>query len=58
MSGAALVSLVALLGWLVLVVSAFRAHRIGGRKMLVMALIWGSIFLALTALIAAWGASR
>ena len=46
MSEGALVSLVALLGWLVLVAGAFRAHRIGARKAIVLALIWASIFLA------------
>ena len=46
MSEGALVSLVALLGWLVLVAGAFRAHRIGARKAIVLALIWASIFVA------------
>ena len=47
MTGASLVSLIALLGWLVLAVGAFRAHRIGARRMITYALIWGSIFLAI-----------
>jgi len=45
------VSLVALLGWLVLVIGAFRAHRVGSRKTIVMALAWGAIFLLVTAVI-------
>ena len=46
MSEGALVSLIALLGWLVLVASSYRAHRIGARKAIVTALIWASIFIA------------
>jgi len=45
------VSLVALLGWLALVVGAFRAHRVGRRKAIVMAWAWGAIFLLVTAVI-------
>jgi hypothetical protein len=47
------VSLVALSGWLILMLGAFRSHRIGGRRMLTMALAWGSIFLLVTAVISA-----
>ena len=47
MSEGALVSLVALLGWLVLAGGAFRAHRIGARRMVVYALAWASIFVAI-----------
>ncbi len=46
MSETAIVSLMALTGWLVLVGGAFRAHQVGARKTIVMALAWGSIFLA------------
>lgn len=46
MNAGALVSLVALLGWLILAAGAFRAHRIGARKAIVLALLWASIFLA------------
>ena len=53
MSEAGWVSLIALAGWLILMLGAFRAHRIGGRKTLVMALVWGAIFLLVTAIIAA-----
>jgi hypothetical protein len=52
-SGASWVSLIALVGWLVLSVGAFRGHRAGGRKILVMALTWGAIFLLVTAIISA-----
>jgi len=50
MSEGALVSLVALFGWLVLAGGAFRAHRVGARKLVVYALIWGSIFVAIALL--------
>ena len=50
-----LVSIVALAGWLILAVSAYRSHRISGRKTLTYALIWGSIFLAVAMLFAAVG---
>jgi hypothetical protein len=52
-SGASWVSLIALVGWLILLVGAFRARRVVGRKMLVMALTWGAIFLLVTAIISA-----
>lgn len=45
------VSIVALLGWLILALSAMRAHRIDARKGLVMALAWGAIFLLVVAVI-------
>ena len=46
MNETALISLIALLGWLVLAVGAFRSHRIGGRKMVTMGLTWAAIFVA------------
>ena len=52
MSPAAWASLVAMLGWLVLVVGAFRTHRIGGRRALAMALAWAAIFAFAAMLIA------
>lgn len=55
MSGAALVSIIALLGWLILASSAFRAHRIGARKMIVMGLTWAAIFLAVVFVFARLG---
>jgi len=47
------VSLIALSGWLILVIGAFRARKVGGRKMLTMVLAWGAIFLLVTAIISA-----
>lgn len=44
MNGGALVSVIALIGWLVLVGSAFRAHQVGARRTLVLALTWCAIF--------------
>ena len=38
-------STIALTGWLVLALTAFRAHRIGAKKTVVMALAWIAIFL-------------
>ena len=51
MSPGAWVSLIALSGWLILMVGAFRARRVGGKKMLAMALAWGAIFLLVAAFI-------
>jgi len=48
MSGVSLLSIVAMLGWLVLALGAYRSHQIGAKKSLVMALIWGSLFLGVT----------
>jgi hypothetical protein len=39
------VSGVALVGWLVLARGSFRAHRVGAKKTVVLALAWVSIFL-------------
>lgn len=50
-----LVSIVALVGWLVLALSAYRSHRISGGKMLTQVLIWASIFLAVTLIFMATG---
>lgn len=47
------VSIVALLAWLVLAVSAVRAHQIGAKKMAVMALAWVSIFFLIAAIFSA-----
>jgi len=43
------ISLVALAGWLVLALSAWRARRVNARKTVVYALVWGAIFLAAAA---------
>jgi hypothetical protein len=39
------VSLVALVGWLILVASGYASYRVGARKTVTMALIWLAIFL-------------
>lgn len=49
------VSVVALLGWLVLAVSAYSGHRLGWRKNLVQALVWAAIFVSMTAFISWMG---
>ena len=49
------VSIVALTGWLVLALSAYRARRIGAKKTLVMMLAWGAIFLFAAAIFTAIG---
>ena len=46
------VSIVALAGWLVLALGAYRAQRIGAGKTLVMALVWGAIFFLVAAVFA------
>ena len=46
MNETALISLIALLVWLVLAVGVFRSHKIGGRKMVTMGLTWAAIFVA------------
>lgn len=51
-----LISVVAMLGWLVLAVGAFRAHRVGARKTIVMALGWGAIFVLVAGLFSIFGA--
>jgi hypothetical protein len=47
------VSAIASLGWLVLAVSAFRAHQVNARRTVVYALAWGAIFLAAAAIFGA-----
>ena len=47
------VSIVAMAGWLVLVLSAYRAHRVGAKKTIVLALAWIAIFLLIAAVFAA-----
>ena len=44
MSEGAVVSLIAMLGWLVLVLSAYRSYQVDVSKTIRMALIWASIF--------------
>jgi len=45
------VSIVALLGWLILAVSAYSGMRLGWRKSLVTALVWATIFVSMTLII-------
>jgi len=49
------VSVVALLGWLVLAGAALRARQLNARKIVVIALAWGAIFLAVAAVFTAAG---
>jgi hypothetical protein len=55
MNGYAWVSVIALVGWLVLAASSYRAHQAGAKKTFVMALAWGAIFLLLAAFFTAIG---
>ena len=48
-----LVSIVALAGWLILALSAYRSHQISGRKTLMYVLVWTSIFLTVALVFAA-----
>ena len=50
MNSFAIISIVSLLGWMVLALGAYRAHRVGMRQTVVMALVWGAIFLLATAI--------
>ena len=47
------VSIIAVSGWLVLALSALRAHRVGARKVIVMALTWAAIFVLTAAIFVA-----
>lgn len=49
------VSIVAMTGWLVLALGAYRARRVDGKRTLALALAWGAIFLLATAVFAAIG---
>ncbi|MBT2133758.1 hypothetical protein KK137_05370 [Croceibacterium sp. LX-88] len=55
MNAYAWVSMIALVGWLVLAAGSYRAHRIGAKKTIVMALAWGSIVLLVAAFFSAIG---
>jgi hypothetical protein len=50
-----IVSLIALVGWLVLMLGAYRAHQVGMQRTIVMALIWSSIFLFVAMIFTAIG---
>jgi hypothetical protein len=56
MNAAGWVSLIALTGWLVLALGSYRAHRVGGRKTLILATAWLGIFLLITGIIVVMGA--
>ncbi|WP_336977200.1 hypothetical protein [Altererythrobacter fulvus] len=45
------VSVVALLAWLVLAVSAYSGFRFGWRKNMVLALVWATVFTSMTLII-------
>ena len=47
------VSVVALIGWLVLSISALRARQLNAQKTVVYALIWAAIFFAAAAIFGA-----
>jgi Na+(H+)/acetate symporter ActP len=47
------VSIIALSAWLFLAVGAFRAHRVGARKSITMALTWIAIFFLIAAIFSA-----
>ena len=49
-----LLSIIAMIGWLVLAAGAFRAHRVGARQAVVMALMWGAVFMAAAAVFGAF----
>ena len=49
------VSVVALTGWLVIALGAWRAQRVGAKKAVVMALAWIAIFLLLAGVFAMVG---
>jgi hypothetical protein len=48
-----MISLVAMIGWLILVVSGFASFRLGARQVVRMALVWAAIFVGGFAL-ASW----
>ena len=45
-----LVSIIAMAGWLVLMIGAYRGHRVGMRQTAVMAMIWAGLFLLAAAI--------
>jgi len=55
MNSVSWVSIIALVGWLVLALGAFRAHRVGAKQTIVMVLAWGAIFLLVAAIFSAIG---
>ncbi len=57
MSDGALILIVALVGWLVVVGSAFASYRLGWSKILQIALIWVAIFVGLFVIADFFGAT-
>lgn len=45
MSEGAIVSIVAMVGWLVLMLSGYRSFKVDGRKTIMMAGVWLGVFL-------------
>ena len=52
-----LVSMVAMAGWLVLMIGAYRGHRVGMRQTAIMAMVWVGLFLLAAAIFTAIGMS-
>ena len=52
MNGYGWVSLIALTGWLILAVGAYRAHNMGLRKTLLISTAWLGLFLLVTGVFA------
>jgi hypothetical protein len=50
-----LLSIIALAGWLVLALSAYRSYEMSGRKTLTFVLIWVSIFIVVVLIFASMG---
>lgn len=55
MNGDGWVSLIALAAWLVLALSAWRAHQVNARKTITLALTWAAIFTLTAAIFVAAG---
>jgi hypothetical protein len=47
------VSIIALLAWLFLALGSYRAHRVGAKRTVVMALAWVSLFFLVAAVFSA-----
>jgi hypothetical protein len=49
------ISVIALTGWLILAIGAFRSQQIGTRQTLMMALAWATVFLLVAGVFVAIG---
>jgi predicted exporter len=49
------ISIISLVAWLVLAVTAYRSHRLGAKKTVVLALAWLAIFFLVAAVFTAIG---